>query len=142
MFSLWCAGILGTCNIDTAGSQRFHFTCLYCRLRREFYGKWIKPRYYINYTYVNYITVKKTKRFVRGNYEYTASNGGYLTVTDVWTLKIDPRGHFTRLRCCAIIVIDKMLKYIRRKDPAAKTGYLRSSYRPWVEVCEFLCNYP
>lgn len=60
---------------------------------------------------------------------YRSSDGGKLTQKHYFTLRIDPRGRFTQLRCCAVIVFDKIMKL-------TKIG------KPIVEVCEMLANYP
>jgi len=46
-----------------------------------------------------------------------------------FSLQIDPRGHFTKIRCAAIVTLDKMIKLFKRK-------------KPFVEFAEFLANYP
>ena len=46
-------------------------------------------------------------------------------------LLIDPAGHFTKLRCYAIVALDRL---------AAKIGLINS--HPLANVCEFLANYP
>jgi hypothetical protein len=78
---------------------------------------------------MNYETTLKVRRYVAHNKEYTRRDGGFLRVSESWTLKIDPRGRFTALRCAAIITIDKALKYLPSK-------------KPWVEIAEFLSCYP
>jgi hypothetical protein len=46
-------------------------------------------------------------------------------------LMIDPAGHFTKLRCFAIVAFDRL---------AAKLGLINSHLL--ANVCEFLANYP
>jgi hypothetical protein len=126
LFKMWCGGELCKENLN-----RFHFTCLYCRWRRKYLGKWTDPPYWIEYSYLS-----QTKTFYTNSYndkyknlEYYSSDGSKFEITEHWTLRIDPRGYFTKLRCAAIIVLDKiMLKF--------------SLGKPFVELCEFLSNYP
>lgn len=127
MLSLWCAGKLGNC--PPIAKTRFRFTCLYCRWRRRVYGKYTTPTYYIRYTYTS-INIKVTRnRFVKHGYVYTRRDGGLLTYREWQTLTIDPRGRFTRWRCAAIIVLDKIM---------LKTKV----HKPLLEFCELLANYP
>lgn len=51
-------------------------------------------------------------------------------LTTWWTVKIDPRGHFTMLRCATIIVFDKILKVAPLLE------------KPLVEFCIFLGCHP
>ena len=63
------------------------------------------------------------------NLEYYSDDGKKFHITENFTVRIDPRGYFTAIRCAAIMVIDKiMLKF--------KLG------KPFVELCEFLASYP
>ena len=135
---MWCAGKLGGCNIGEATEimqanpdelKRFHLTCLYCRWRRSYLGKYVKPAYWIKYTYLNHSVTYRTKTHRCNGKIYTLSNGGYLMVQMYFTLHIDPRGHFTRLRCAAIVTLDKMVKLFHCK-------------KPFVEIAELLSNYP
>jgi len=49
----------------------------------------------------------------------------------IWrTIPIDPRGHFTMLRCAAIMVFDKIMVRWRR------------TVKPLLNFCEFFANYP
>lgn len=103
MFKLWCAGKLGNCP---QGLTRFRFTCLYCRWRRRYYGKFVTPSYWIEYM----LTARAWN--------------------PVRILKIDPRGHFTMLRCSVIVALDKIMR---------RCTWLE---KPLLEFCEFLSNYP
>ena len=109
--------------------KRFRFTCLYCRWRRQWIGKYTPPPYWIKYTYVSLYKTVKVKTYRFENVEFYRSDGGYLTFLRYKTLSIDPRGSFTAWRCAAIKVLDKVM---------FKTG----QYKPFVEFCELLANYP
>lgn len=123
---LWCAGKLGVCPPDT---KRFKFTCLSCRTRRRLYGKYVDPAFWITYTYKSSIHTEKLKKYVVDGVTYTASDGGFLNL-QVWdTVRIDPRGFFTKIRCAAIIVLDRVMETV---------GYRK----PLAQICEFLANYP
>lgn len=135
---MWCAGKLGNCNIGKATEvmpanpnelKRFHLTCIYCRWRRTYLGKYKKPKRWITYTYLNHSVTYLTSAYKHGGYVYRLSNGGKLKITIYFTLKIDPRGHFTPLRCAAIVTLDKLIKLCRTK-------------KPFVEIAEFISNYP
>lgn len=52
-----------------------------------------------------------------------------LVKIDEQYLKIDPRGHFTMLRCAGIKVLDRIMQWV---------GYRK----PFAEFCEFLAVYP
>lgn len=114
---LWCAGIL--CPFPEL--KRFHLTCFYCRWRRAYLGKWTIPPYWIDYTIpwnlVTWIALNEKGEAVGHHLQWR-------------TLKIDPRGHFTMLRCSAIVTLDKIMLHFRR------------SKKPLMEFCEFLANYP
>lgn len=128
MFALWCANKLGNC--PSIAKTRFRFTCLYCRWRRRLYGKYKTPDYYIHYTYRSLGCRKILSRcIILNGVEYTRSDGGFLTYTENRTLHIDPRGHYTRVRCAAIQVLDKIM-------------LLTKQGKPFAEICEFLANYP
>jgi hypothetical protein len=133
LFPLWCNGILCGWHL------RFvHPTCCYCRQRRRFYGRLTKPPYWIFYTYTSRVRTFQTTRYVHGQVK---DNGVYkggvectsqqpMTVTTYHTCTIDPRGHFTTLRCHTIMALDKLImKPLRLWIPIA-------------EICEILANYP
>lgn len=124
--SLWCAGRLGNCPTTVS---RFRFTCLWCRWRREWYGKFEKPPFWIEYTYACPVCVRLMKSVERRGLLFTAPHGRMLKVTVHRTLKIDPRGHLTSLRCAVVMVLDKVMK---------RLGYVK----PFVEFCELFANYP
>ena len=109
--------------------QRFHFTCLYCRWRRKWRGKYCKPSFWIKYTYRNHNITYFTKEHRVGGAVFYTNNGTPLKVMLNFTLLIDPRGHFTAWRCATIITLDKMIRMFKRK-------------RPFVEIAEFFANYP
>lgn len=143
MFHLWCAELSGTCNDDhkTEGT-RFHLTCLYCRFRRKMAGKYTEPPFYINYTYKNYYHEHTVPYVDLNGYRYRMSNGAKIRHTIYYTLKIDPRSKFTAFRCAAIMVIDKLMRYTRRRARNPEWNFEASSFKPWAEICEFLTNYP
>jgi hypothetical protein len=94
-------------------------------------GKWANPPYWIEYTYLSQIYIIETCSYKDrySNLEYYTNDGTKFRIEEHNTLRIDPRGYFTALRCAAIMVLDKiMLKF--------KIG------KPLVEFCEFLSNYP
>jgi hypothetical protein len=133
-----CAGKLCGCNIGKATPvmkanpnelKRFHFTCVYCRWRRKYFAHYVTPKYWIRYTYLNHGVTYFTYAYRHDGYVYRASNGAKLKVTMYFTLEIDPRGHFVKARCAAIILIDKLIKLLHMK-------------KPFVEIAEFLANYP
>lgn len=126
MFRLCCAGKLGNCPEDIT---RFRFTCLSCRWRRRFYGKFVDPPFWIEYTYKSQVREELVDYFVNDGLVFTAADGGKLKHISYPKLKIDPRGHFTSLRCAIIIVLDEVMK-------ATHVG------KPLVEFCEFFANYP
>jgi hypothetical protein len=109
--------------------DRFRFTCLSCRTRRRLAGKFSDPPFWIDYTLKSNFTSYLVDKFVQDGKEYSARNGGKLKVTWFTTVKIDPRGRFTALRCAAIMVLDKIMT-------AFHVG------KPLAEFCEFLANFP
>lgn len=114
---LWCAGKL----CPHPELKRFHFTCLYCRPRRRHLGKWTRPPRWINYT--NPWKVEHFAFLDKQNHPQS-----YVTM---WhTIEIDPRGHFTMLRCAIIVALDKIMNRFRRTE------------KPLMEFCEFFANYP
>lgn len=66
---------------------------------------------------------------------YRVEGDGKLTPVRIITmptlLRIDPRGHFTMLRCSAIVALDKL---------ALKLGLYNNHLI--ANLCEFLANYP
>jgi hypothetical protein len=128
MLRMWCAGLLGNCPPAVA-LKRFRFTCLYCRWRRQWIGKYSPPPFWIKYTYRSLFKTKRVKRYVADGKEYSRVDGGDLIITEFHILRIDPRGHFTPARIAAIIVLDKIMKHTKQ-------------YKPFVECAELLANYP
>jgi len=126
LLRLWCAGKLGNCP---KWVKRFRFTCFYCRWRRQLYGKYSDPPFWIDYTYKSSVRTRLVDRYVKNGLIFEVRDGRPLKVTTYKTLKIDPRGHFTSLRCAIIIVLDEVMK-------ALHVG------KPLVEFCEFFANYP
>ena len=117
-----CAGKLGNCRVGNGRVKaRFRSGCLSCRWRREYYGKWTKPPFWIDYT-----MTWNLQRFLLVN----KRTGERRIKTTWWTVNIDPRGHFTHLRCAVIMVCDKILKRVHRLE------------KPLIEVCMFLSSYP
>lgn len=128
MFHLGCAGKLGNCP-DVA-SARPRFTCLYCRWRRREYKNFIDPPFWITYTYKSIIQTHLVRGYMKNGLLFEARDGRPLKVTTYKTLKIDPRGHFTGLRCATIIVLDLVMTA------------LHIHVKPLVELCEFMSCYP
>jgi hypothetical protein len=131
MLSLWCARRLtvrgiGTCPQDV---YRFKFSCLFCRIRRAFYGKFTKPQQYVKYTYRNVVFRYLVDRYIADGFEYRSASGKKLLVTRTCHVLIDPRGHFTRLRCAIIQVLDSLMGLVKRT-------------KPLIEFAEFLANFP
>lgn len=152
MLKLWCSGVNGTCD-TAAGShqQRFHITCLWCRFRRRFYAKMTEPTHWILYTYLSWWATNDVREYVQNGKVYSRADGGWLRVSHSYTLKIDPRGKWTGLRCAAIIWIDKVMlrfgtKYTKvtrnTKGEVTHRGRAHGMRKPWAEICEFLSNYP
>ncbi|MDH5786984.1 MAG: hypothetical protein OEZ40_01650 [Candidatus Bathyarchaeota archaeon] len=124
---LKCAGKLGNCPKNLT---RFRFTCLSCRWRRRFYGRYHNPPFWIEYTYKSFFYVVYLKQHVRDDgLIIEASNGSMMKVTKHRVLFINPRGHFTGLRCAIIVWLDCMIGYLHIK-------------KPLLEFCEFFANYP
>jgi len=84
-------------------------------------GKWTVPSYMIDYTMPHSVQ----------RYALVTSEGKILAYKTVWeTVKVDPRGHFTMLRCSFIICLVKII------------GRFRRAKKPLQEFCEILANYP
>lgn len=147
MPKLGCLGVKG-CDAKT---PRIHFTCIYCRTRRRLLGKYKEPRNWIFYTYLSWWAINYVKQYVENGKIYSRSDGGWLKVEHPYTLHIDPRGHFTMIRCAIIILLDRyMLKHgssyskiVRNTNgEVTRIGYAHGLRKPWAEICEFLANYP
>jgi len=82
---------------------------------------WKDPPFWIDYTMTWNI---------KRDLLYNLKTGQKLVRTSYWTVNIDPRGHFTKVRCAAIMVFDKILKKIHRLE------------KPLIEFCMFLGCYP
>ena len=78
------------------------------------YTNYKKPDYFIDYTYVSLITSRLCTSFIKDGKEYRRADGGKFLHTFYLTCWIDPRGHFTQLRCCGIIVMDKIMKWFAK----------------------------
>lgn len=126
MLALPCAGKLGNCPKNV---KRFRFTCLYCRWRRQYYGNFSRPPFWIQYTFKSVFRTFLTYRYVKNGLVYEDKHGRLLRVTSRHTLKIDPRGHFTSLRCATISVLDEIMSVTKASKPLS-------------EFCEFLACYP
>lgn len=104
----------------------FHWTCLFCRDRRKALGKWVKPSKWISYFYLcmpfSEATAFKIDREHKRIYQFT--------VMVPTVLRIDPRGHFTRLRCAVIVWLDRLGLRFKWLVPRI------------ANACEFLANYP
>jgi len=135
MPKLWCAGkleieVAGKMQHCPTGVKSFHvICCLFCRLRRKYYGRYTDPSYYIKYTYKSIVDYYLVNRYVADGFEYRTLSGKPLFVIRHYHVLIDPRGHFTRLRCAAIQVLDVLMGLFHRN-------------KPWIEFAEFLANYP
>jgi len=127
MLALWCAGQLGNC---TSNVKRFRFSCLFCRWRRRYLGKFVDPPYWIQYTFLSRIRQSYGKTFVHKGVEYKAPDGTFFIINKLETVKIDPRGRFTGFRCASIIVFDYIMKMLPRLE------------KPFAEFSELLANYP
>jgi hypothetical protein len=81
------------------------------------------PPYWIKYCYLSPVRTVTVYKFAFNGKTYLAKDIAYPTVN------IDPRGHFTMIRCSIIIMLDKLMVHI---------GFRK----PFVEFCELLANYP
>ena len=127
---LWCAATLktplGNCPKDV---KRIRFSCLACRMRRWIRGRFTLPSYYIKYTYRNVMYQYLVDEYQAYGYRYRARSGRKLLVTRYCHVLIDPRGHFTRLRCAFIQVMDSLMGIVKQT-------------KPLIEFAEFAANYP
>jgi len=119
MLKLWCAGKLaakinGKIERCPSDVNRFRFSCLACRLRRFYYGRYHTPPYNLEYTF--------------RSFAYQIRVGSIL-YTWYPHLNIDPRGHFTMLRVAFIKVVDSIMLKLKRT-------------KPLIEFAEFAANYP
>jgi hypothetical protein len=108
---------------------RFRFSCLACRMRRRWYGKYQIPQFYIKYVYRNI-----AETLVGGAYQasdgriFTSNSSGKIKVTRSFYVLVDP-GRFLAFRLAAIKVLDGMIRWPGRS-------------KPMVEFAEFFANYP
>ena len=86
-----CAGKLGNCPKTL---NRFHWSCLRCRWRWDFLGKWTNPPFWITYARVWRYARSCTKTRIM-----------------VVNLLIDPRGHLVNLRCAVIVALMKLAEH-------------------------------
>ena len=119
--ALPCASTHWGCR-DT---KRFHVpTCLFCRWRRKAAGKYTEPKQMFHYVYwsmpYTYAPLVSKDSGVQVGWAMVPT-----------TLLIDPRGHFTQVRCAAIMLVDRLMVKLK----------LFGSHRA-ANVCEFLANYP
>lgn len=92
-----CAGKLGNCPQNL---KRFHLTCLKCRQRWKYTGKWTNPPYWIEYAKIWHF--KHTHRLNR---------------VCVFILLIDPRGHLLQLRCAVIVALLRLAELLPMRLP-------------------------
>lgn len=119
MLKLPCANKLGNCSKNNV--TRFHATCLHCRDRRKHFSKWVEPPSWIQYVMPWTVTLRNLVN----------PKGQVVAQKMYWrTIKIDPRGHFTRVRWASIVALDHLIPRFK---------LLR---KPLVCVMEFLANYP
>lgn len=126
MFRLWCAR-----KYHHPELKRFHFTCLYCRWRRRHYGKLSDPPFWIEYTYKSLVKTVYKRQHIRNGLLFEVSDGSPLKITKYFTVKIDPRGHFTGVRCAIIIVLDNIMKASGIRKPLAELCELFACYPTW-----------
>jgi hypothetical protein len=121
---LWCADELCRTHLT-----RFDFSCLACRLRRRWYGKYKIPPYYIKYTY-RYLPPLTLIGDAYQNPDGSIIRAvhGKIKVTRLVYVLIDP-GRFLQLRCSTIIVLDHIMGFFKRG-------------KPFIEFAEFIANYP
>lgn len=141
MFGFPCAGKIRGCDLKPSDRRFRPITCLHCRSRRRHYGLFTEPKYWIKYTYLSWYAENIQDYWDKGGYRYRLSNGGKLRVHYDFTLYIDPRGLFTKLRCAAIIVIDKFMVKFGTYQKTDR-GFSHGMRRPFAEFCEFLASYP
>jgi hypothetical protein len=149
VFKPACLGKLAGCGAEK--NPRFHVTCLWCRTRRRFIGKFTEPPYWVFYTYTSWWAVNYVRKHVVGDRVIMRSDGGWFKIEYPYRLRIDPRGHFLMPRCAVIIWIDRLMlkfgvgykKTVRnQKGEVVRFGKGRGMRKPWAEICEFLANYP
>jgi len=121
-----CAGKLGNCPQNL---HRFHFTCLYCRMRRRYAGKYATPPQIITYQY----------KWSIHHMALVNENGQILAYKKVWRhLNIDAVGHFVMFRCAVILVLDRVMQFLMRNN---RSGSSRKE-KFFLNLSEFFANYP
>ena len=86
----------------------------------------MEPKFYIKYGFLG-LPKRKASAF---QIDRKTMKAKHFFVYAPRILKIDPRGHFTFFRCCAIILFDRLM--VRFKWTRERLANL----------CEFLANYP
>lgn len=124
MFKLPCAAACPSLSVKYRATHkpRFHITCLWCRTRRK--------RVLTRYIQYGYLSLAKSAAW---GYKFDYANKLVYQIP-IWIpqlLMIDPAGHFTALRCAAIVALDKLMFKLN----------IRGSHL-FANVCEFLANYP
>lgn len=109
-------------SMMTRKTNEFHITCLWCRTRRN-----RKLTRHIEY---GYLSMSKIPTYAY-QMDYEQKRVYRFIVQLPRYLLIDPKGHFTSLRCNTIVALDKL---------AFKIGLINS--HPLANLCEFLANYP
>jgi hypothetical protein len=134
LFPLSCNGKLCPWTLNYV-----HVTCLFCRSRRRWLKKFIDPPYWIEYIYTASIrdfTVTSYKQYVgKVPTEVRRRDGKPFIIQQFCGVKIDPRGHYTSLRCAAIIVLDCLSGWLNLYRMGGEG-------RPLSELCELMANYP
>jgi hypothetical protein len=131
MLKLWCAGKL--CSADVV---RFDFSCLACRMRRRWYGKYQIPNVYLKYVYKHlYHEFVVDVYYDRASSTFqVAENNGRLRVKRFFYVLIDP-GRFLMFRYATIKVFDRFIGFFSFYSPWFGS-------KPWIEFAEFFANYP
>jgi hypothetical protein len=127
---LWCANQMCGPTLDPNDRvTRFDFSCLACRLRRRWYGKYKIPQHYLKYTYRSVVDVMIADAYQAPNgLILMAENGGKIKVTRHIHVLIDP-GRFLVMRLSIIRVLDQIIGLTKHR-------------KPFVEFAEFFANYP
>lgn len=102
--------------------HRFHFTCLFCRWRLQWLGKWTMPK-------------KWVKWYLPWSFKESQN---------CFEILIDPRGHFKMFRCCSIIVFCaiafKMFNLTTNLHGKSKRAARAILFTPAVNIMEFIAN--
>jgi hypothetical protein len=130
----WLAFLCLPCTFLCKGTRsyemyRFHFTCLFCRWRRWWLGKF-------NGTFLNGILVPV--KFVKWYLPWSAAAG------NIQEMIIDSSGHCKMLRCSAVIVFVNMayrvFKLIAKLPPKSHRVARKWLMAPWVNLAELVSN--